>query len=84
MPLVKCRDGGMSPAVLTCLHIADGTATEYVKVPSPEPGDEMDDYLCPTCLEAGPAGLLTADDLVTVCLHCIRDTVKTMVEVPFA
>jgi hypothetical protein len=80
MSLIKCSDGKWAPAVIACIHVTDGTATEYVKVPSPEPGSEMDDCLCPYCFEKGPHGL-SIDDLVTVCMHCLREQTSTMTDV---
>ena len=80
MNMVHCGKDGMSPAVLTCRHIADGSASAFMRIPSPRDGDEMDDYLCLDCIDKGPEAL-TPDDLAVVCVVCLREAIKNMEEV---
>lgn len=79
--MVECRGGGISPAVLVCVHVANGAATEYMRLPNDRgDGDEMDDYLCLDCIRKGPDAM-TEDDLAVVCLHCVRLATESMTDI---
>ena len=69
--LIECADHMKAPASVVCTHLLDGTATEWIGLPSP-PDDPVSDYdfLCPACFDDLPN--LGADGLQTVCLHCLK------------
>lgn len=80
MNLVECH-GGVSPAVLVCVHVANGTATAYMRLPSDRDDvDEMDDYFCIECIRKGPHAI-TEDKLTVGCLHCVRLATETMADI---
>src|SRR5215469_12926840 len=45
--LIKCGDHKWVPMSIVCLHILDGTETEYVRLEA-GPGLQ-DDFVCPAC-----------------------------------
>lgn len=72
--LVKCGDHGLAPGGVVCRHLLNRTATTWVAVKDvcPGLGPESDyDHLCPACVER--FNDLGVDDLVTLCMHCIRN-----------
>jgi hypothetical protein len=80
MIMVKCH-GGMSPAVLVCVHVFNGTATEYMRLPNDRVDiDEMDDYFCTECIRKGQHAI-SEDDLTAGCLHCVRLATETMADI---
>jgi hypothetical protein len=62
--MVECRDGGMSPAIVACVHIADGSAAKFVALPAE--GSEMHDYLCNRCFVRIGDPAFGPDDLITL------------------
>ena len=68
--LIQCDNHKNAPTGLICIHLADHTSTEWVRVPQ-EPGGEFEnDFLCPACLQNFPK--LRLADLRALCIHCIR------------
>ena len=74
MSLITCGDHRQAPACIVCRHISEGTALEAVKTPA-LPG-EQSDYLCPVCAEH--PWNLGIDDIVAVCIHCVRELTANM------
>jgi hypothetical protein len=63
--LIQCGDHGWAPWGVVCVHLVNGTAAQWCRVP----GRDYD-RLCPACLVKGPD--LPVEYLKAVCLHCIR------------
>jgi hypothetical protein len=77
--MVRCGDHKWSPGGAVCVHLADGSSSVWRSVAevSREKGgghgvgpEGEHDYLCPACAEKFPH--LSADDLVLMCMHCVR------------
>ena len=67
MPLIQCGDDGFAPAVILCVHLANGISNEWCAVPSGDP--EVDyDWLCPDCFKQKDT--ISVDDIRAVCMHC--------------
>ncbi len=66
--MVRCADHKDAPAGIVCVHLASGTATEWVSAAT-GPDSEYD-CMCVDC--AKHVERLTADDLLLMCMHCIR------------
>jgi hypothetical protein len=68
--LIQCGDHKDAAWGLICVHLANQTSTDWVRVPQ-EPGEDFqNDFLCPACIKAFPN--LSPKDLQAVCIHCIR------------
>lgn len=72
--LVRCGDGHLAPSCLVCSHVMDGSASKWIRLPSPE-GEEVDDCLCESCFNKGVDGLEPGIDLACVCMHCLRNMI---------
>jgi hypothetical protein len=80
--MLRCHDGRMSPMVIKCEHICNGTAAEYIRIRNCDPDGETDDYLCPTCYELheGEGDETNLDGLTAICLDCVRKATRHMKE----
>lgn len=66
--LVLCGDHKMAPSCIVCVHLANGTATSWGRIPA-EPG-EQDDWICADCGKLYPN--IPVESLMCVCIHCVR------------
>ena len=75
--LILCADGCRAPAVVTCVHVCDGTATTVVPWPHGRGGEVENDWFCKECFEkyVGDQADVKAPkkDLCLACLHCLRE-----------
>ena len=76
--LIECGDHSLAPAGVVCVHLARGESKEWLRVPQGA-GSECDDWICPGCAEKFP--MIDVDDLVALCMHCIRARQKDAVSV---
>ena len=70
MTMIQCHDGSYAPAVVVCVHLKDGTATSWCRIPSGR-HDVEHDWLCADCM-AGIAHI-SVDALQAICMHCARE-----------
>jgi hypothetical protein len=67
--LILCGDHRWAPWCVVCVHLCEGTATEWLAVPTDEGSEVENDWLCPECLAKLPE--LDADLLKAICIHCV-------------
>lgn len=70
MTLVECGDHKLAPSNVICIHLFNGTSTEWCPISSGDP-QTVNDWLCPDCIQN--LETLSVHDLRTVCMHCCRD-----------
>jgi hypothetical protein len=75
----ECRhgEGGLGFA---CRHICDRSASEFVKMPTPD-GEFV--CICEACFSLRPEDSLTVGNLRVVCPGCLEKMTEGMVEIPF-
>jgi DNA-directed RNA polymerase subunit RPC12/RpoP len=66
--MLRCREHGLAPGGVICVHLARGESKDWIKVGA---GPECEhDYVCAACAER--INDLDAADLKAICMHCIR------------
>ena len=77
--LIECGDHQFAPYAATCVHVIQRTAADIVPVRCEEGGEVEYDWLCPKCYMKyyiDNEKVREVDDLIVVCIHCLRKIMK--------
>jgi hypothetical protein len=70
--LIQCRDHRWAPWCVVCVHLCEGTATEWIAVPiEDEICEVQNEWPCPGCHAQMP--YLDDKLLEAICIHCVAE-----------